>query len=157
MRFFLMAATASLFSLSTVMMMAQEAQAVQDTPVTINGVEAVCTGVGSAKDDPRWAAYPIKVVLATMGGANLANAHVSLSKGGAEVAGLDCDAPWVLFKAPGGSYTAHATLIGGSGRSSSTNFSTTGSGPQKEITITFPLPSNGVSLPAGTVPPPADH
>src|ERR1700712_5394632 len=123
MRFFLMAATASLFTLSTVMMMAQEAQAVQDTPMTINGVEAVCTGVGSAKDDPRWAAYPIKIVLATTGGANLANAHVSLNRAGREVAGLDCDAPWILFKAPSGSYTATATLIGGSGRTASSNFS----------------------------------
>jgi hypothetical protein len=155
MRFFLMAATASLFTLSTVMMMAQEAQAVQDTPVTINGVEAVCTGVGSAKDDPRWSAYPVKIVLATTGGANLANAHVTLNRGGQEVAGLDCDAPWILFKAPGGSYTATASLIGGSGRTASSKFTTSGSGAQKEVTITFPLPSNGASLPAGTVPPPA--
>src|SRR5256885_15090352 len=113
MRFFLMAATASLSILSTVMMMAQDALAVQDTPTTINGVEAVCTGVGSAKDDPRWSAYPVKIVLATTSGANLANAHVSLSKGGKakesqEVAGLDCDAPWVLFKPPAGSFTATA-------------------------------------------------
>ena len=135
MRFFLMAATASLFTLSTVMMMAQEAQAVQDTPVTINGVETVCTGVGSAKDDPRWSAYPVKVVLATMDGANLANAHVTLTNGRQEVAGLDCDAPWILFKAPPGAYTVTATLIGGSGR-------------QKTITIMFARPSNATP-PAG--------
>lgn len=141
MRFFLMAATASFFTLSTAMMMAQEAQAVQDTPVTINGVEAVCTGVGSAKDDPRWSAYPVKVVLATMDGANLANAHVTLTNGRQEVAGLDCDAPWILFKAPPGAYTVTATLIGGSGRSSSAKFGTTGSGRQKEVTIMFPRPA----------------
>ena len=152
MRFFLMTVTASLFTLTTAMMIAQEAQAVQDTPVTINGVEAVCTGVGSAKDDPRWGAYPIKIVLATTGGANLANAHVALNRDGKEVAGLDCDAPWILFKAPAGSYTATATLIGGSGRSSSTNLTTNGS-TQKESTITFPLPSNGASLPAGNTAP----
>ena len=155
MRFFLMAATASLFTLTTAMLIAQEAQAVQDTPVTINGVEAVCTGVGSAKDDPRWAAYPVKIVLATSGGANLANAHVTLTKGRQEVAGLDCDAPWILFKAPPGSYTATATLIGGSGRSSSVNFGTTGSGRQKELTITFASSNPAVSLPAGSVPAPA--
>ena len=137
MRFFLMTVTASLFTLTTAMMIAQEAQAVQDTPVTINGVEAVCTGVGSAKDDPRWAAYPVKIVLATADGANLANAHVTLTRGRQEMAGLDCDAPWILFKAPPGSYTATATLISGSGRSNSVNFGTTGGGRQKEITITF--------------------
>ena len=138
MRLFLMTVTAAGFALST-FMMAEEAVAVQDTPTTINGVETVCTGVGSAKDDPRWSQYPIKIVLATTGGANLANAHVSLTKGGKEVAGLDCDAPWILFKPPAGNYTATATLIGGSGSSAHANFSTGGSG-QKEITLTFARP-----------------
>jgi hypothetical protein len=135
MRFFAMTAAAA-----TLMVLAGEASAVQDTPVTINGVQAVCTGVGSAKDNPDWKGYPVKVVLATAGGADLANAHISLSQGGKEMAGLDCDAPWVLFKAPAGKYTATATLIGGSGRSQSTNFFTSGSGPQKDITITFARP-----------------
>ena len=139
MRLFLMTVTAAGFALTT-SMMAEQALAVQDTPTTINGIETVCTGVGSAKDDPRWKAYPIKIVLATTGGANLANAHISLSKGNQEVAGLDCDAPWILFKPPAGSYTATATLIGGSGQSHNANFSTSGGGAQKEITITFARP-----------------
>jgi hypothetical protein len=139
MRLFLMIATAGGFALTTTMM-AQQALAIQDTPTTINGIEMVCTGVGSAKDDPRWKAYPIKIVLATVSGANLANAHISLSKGNQEVAGLDCDAPWILFKPPAGGYTATATLIGGSGQSHSANFTTTGSGAQKEITIAFARP-----------------
>ena len=136
MRLFLMTATAAGFALST-FMMAEQALAVQDTPTTINGVETVCTGVGSAKDDPRWKAYPIKIVLATTGGANLANAHVSLTKGNQEVAGLDCDAPWILFKPPAGNYTATASLIG-SNNSAHANFSTGGSGSQKEVTLLFP-------------------
>ncbi|HWM61044.1 MAG TPA: hypothetical protein VNN98_02780 [Rhizomicrobium sp.] len=139
MRSSLLAAAAALTCLSS------SAFAVQDTPATINGVETVCTGVGSAKDDPRWAAYPIKIVLATSGGAFLANAHVSLSKGGKDVAGLDCDAPWILFKAPAGSYTATATLTG-SGLSHSANV-TSGSS-QKEVTITFPIPSGPPSTPS---------
>jgi hypothetical protein len=138
MRTFLMITLAIGFPLAAVL--ADEAQAVQDTPTDINGVEAVCTGVGSAKDDPRWSAYPVKIVLATTGGANLANAHVSLSKSGKEVAGLDCDAPWILFRPGAGSYTATATLIGGSGQSHSANFSTSGSGAQKEVTIMFARP-----------------
>ena len=119
--------------------------AAQDTPATQNGVETVCTGVGSAKDDPRWSAYPVKIVLATQGGANLANAHITLSKAGKPLVQTECDAPWVLFKAPAGSYTATATLVGGSGGSSgsgghSANFTITGSGAQKAITITFARP-----------------
>jgi hypothetical protein len=136
MRLFLMTATAAGFALTTAMM-AEQALAVQDTPTTINGIEMVCTGVGSAKDDPRWKAYPIKIVLATTGGANLANAHVSLSKGNQEVAGLDCDAPWILFKPPAGNYTATASLIG-SNNSAHASFSTSGQGTQKEVTLQFP-------------------
>jgi len=137
MRLFLMAATAAGFAFATMMMMADEAAAVQDMPTTVNGVEMVCTGVGSAKDDPRWAAYPVKIVLSTPGGANLANAHITLAKGSQEVAALDCDAPWILFKPPAGSYTATATLIGGT-RTAHANFATSGSGGQKEVTLVFP-------------------
>jgi hypothetical protein len=141
MRIFVMTATAALFTASTVMM-ANQALAVQDTPSTINGVETVCTGVGSAKDDPRWSAYPVKIVLATAGGANLANAHITLTKGRQTVVETDCDAPWILFKAPAGSYTATATMIGGSGQSHSAHFTTTGNGAQKEFTITFQRPAS---------------
>lgn len=137
MRLFLMTAAAAFFPLAAVMV-STEAAAVQDTPTAINGVEMVCTGVGSAKDDPRWGAYPIKVVLATAGGANLANAHVSLSKGGKEIAALDCDAPWILFKAPPGNYSVTASLIGGSGQSHSANV--TAGTAQKEVTLTFQRP-----------------
>ncbi len=141
MRAFAMTAAAAFFPLT---ILAGQALAVQDTPTTINGVETVCTGVGSAKDDPRWAAYPVKIVLATTGGANLANAHVSLSQGGKDVAGLDCDAPWILFKPAAGSYTATATLKVGGGTASE-SFTTDGTGPQKEITLTFARPSNTAS------------
>jgi len=126
---------------------ATQALAVQDTPTSINGVETVCTGVGSAKDDPRWKAYPVKIVLATTGGADLANAHITLTKGGQPVVEIDCDAPWVLFKAPAGQYSATASLIGGSGQSRSASFSISGSG-QKEVTILFKAPSGPPSVPA---------
>ncbi|MDB5740050.1 MAG: hypothetical protein JWP16_1090 [Alphaproteobacteria bacterium] len=140
MRLFLMTAVTAFSTFATVML-ANEALAVQDTPTTSNGVETVCTGVGSAKDDPRWSAYPVKIVLATAGGANLANAHITLTKGGQAVVQTECDAPWILFKTPAGSYTATATMIGGSGQSHSANFTTPGSGAQKEITITFQRPA----------------
>src|ERR1051325_4385666 len=107
MRLFLMAVTAAGFGLST-FMMAEEAAAVQDTPTTINGVETVCTGVGSAKDDPRWSQYPVKIVLATTGGANLANAHVSLTKGGKEVAGPEFAVPMLLLESPAGTHNTTA-------------------------------------------------
>ncbi|HVV27671.1 MAG TPA: hypothetical protein VHC40_06860 [Rhizomicrobium sp.] len=114
--------------------------AVQEVPVAVNGVETVCTGVGSAKDDPRWAAYPVKIVLASVQGENLANVHLTLAKGGRTLAEIDCDAPWILVRAPAGSYTATATLIGGSGAAHSAQFATSGKGPQKEVNILFARP-----------------
>ena len=135
MRLFLMTVTVAGFALTTTMM-AEEALAVQDTPTTVNGVEMVCTGVGSAKDDPRWSGYPVKIVLSTPDGANLAGAHVSLTKSGKEVAGLDCDAPWILFKPPAGSYAVSATL-NGSARSAHASFATSGNGAQHEVTLMF--------------------
>jgi hypothetical protein len=110
--------------------------AAQDTPMTANGVTAVCTGVGSAKDNPEWKGYPVKLVLANDAGENLAAAHVSLASGGKTLIETDCDAPWILFRAPAGSYTATATLIGGSAQSHSAQIQI-GSGAQKEITLTF--------------------
>ena len=154
MRLFLMTATVAGFALASFAM--DEALAEQDTPTNINGVEVVCTGVGSAKDDPRWSAYPVKIVLATSGGANLANAHVSIAKGGKEVVGLDCDAPWVLARTAPGGYSATATLIGGSGMSRTVNFTAPSSG-QKEVTVTFPVPAGTPSVAsADTAPVPAN-
>jgi hypothetical protein len=119
------------------------AQAVQDVPATLNGVETVCTGVGSAKDDPRWSAYPVKIVLANTSGANMAKAHIALSQNGKTVAETDCDAPWILLKPTAGKYTATATLIGGSGQSRSVSFTTSGSGRQQEVTIMFARTGQG--------------
>lgn len=117
------------------------ALAVQDTPTTMNGVETVCTGVGSAKDDPRWSAYPVKIVIANTTGQNLAAMQVSLSMNGKPVVQTTCDAPWVLFKVPAGHYSATATMATPPGMTKKTDFTTSGTG-QKEVTITFSTPPN---------------
>ena len=116
-------------------MAATAAFAVQDTPFTAGGVTAVCTGVGSAKDNPDWPSWPVKIVLANSAGQNLAAAHFTVASGGRTLLETDCDAPWLLLRAPAGQYTATASIEGRASRS--TSFSTSGSGPQKELTITF--------------------
>jgi hypothetical protein len=113
---------------------ATAAYAVQDTPFTQNGVTAVCTGVGSSKDNPEWASYPVKIVLANDAGENLADAHFRVTRNGATVLETGCDAPWLLIKGPAGSYSATATVGEGS---KSTSF-TMAAGPQKELTLMFP-------------------
>ncbi len=80
------------------------AWAVQDQPVTIGGVESVCTGVGSAKDNPDWKDYPVKLTFSNLAGENEASEHIAISQGGTPVMETDCDAPWLLIKAPAGRY-----------------------------------------------------
>lgn len=53
-----------------------------DAPVTVAGIETVCTGIGlDARTDPRWLAYGLKVEIAGPGGAYLADEQVTIRKG----------------------------------------------------------------------------
>jgi hypothetical protein len=115
----------------------QNAWAVQDQPVTINGVETVCTGVGSAKDNPAWNGYPVKLTFSNQAGENEAQEHVTISQGGRPVMDTDCDAPWLLIKAPAGHYRVDASLPG-TGRMARADFSTGGKDPQQTVNLAFP-------------------
>jgi hypothetical protein len=119
-------------------LMALPALAVQDQPVTIGGVESVCTGVGSAKDNPAWSNYPVKLTFSNLAGENEAAEHIAIMQGGKTVMETDCDAPWLLIKAPAGRYDVHASLPGATTRTASASFSTGGSGAQKTINLAFP-------------------
>jgi len=111
------------------------AQAVQDQPVTIGGIETVCTGVGSAKDNPAWSAYPVKLVFANPAGENLAQVHLSVMQGGKSLVETECDAPWVLMKLPSGSYNVAATVPGNAGpRLGKASFVAKG-GPQQTVNV----------------------
>jgi hypothetical protein len=116
------------------------ALAIQDTPTDIGGISTVCTGVGSGKDDPRWASFPVKLVLATPDGQFLAGAHVRLSQGGKVLAETDCDAPWILFSPAPGDYNVTATMLGKdgqpNGQTRSANVTVAGKA-QKTVTLTF--------------------
>ncbi len=119
-------------------LLAGTAQAVQDQPVTIGGVETVCTGVGSAKDNPAWSAYPVKLVFANPAGEDLAQVHVAVTQGGKAVVETDCDAPWVLMKLPAGQYNIAATVPGSAGaRIGKASFATKG-GAQQTVTVMLP-------------------
>ena len=130
---------AILVSVSAGTLMALPALAVQDQPVTIGGVESVCTGVGSAKDNPAWSGYPIKLSFSNTAGQNAAAEHVAVMQGGKTVMETDCDAPWLLIKAPPGRYDIHASLAG-SPRTASARFTTGGKGSQQTVNLAFPGP-----------------
>jgi hypothetical protein len=84
-----------------------------DTPTTVDGIEAVCTGVGMSDEDKlRWKTYPLKVVVSGKGGQFLAGEQLAVSAGGREVASVNCDGPWVLFKLAPGEYSVRATVDG---------------------------------------------
>ena len=144
---------AILVSVAAGSLMALPALAVQDQPATQNGVETVCTGVGSAKDNPAWSGYPVKLTFSNMAGENEATEHVSITQGGKPVVETDCDAPWLLIKAPAGQYNVNASLPG-STRTASAAFSTNGGGAQKTVNLAFPGAKDPIpnSLPAGQSP-----
>jgi hypothetical protein len=113
-----------------------------DNPVSADGVESVCTGIGSAQDDPRWKDYPVRVEFSNGGAQYLAGVHVSLSGGGKTMAAFDCAGSWVLFKLPPGSYKVSASLLyNQGGGTKSATFSPPASG-QKRVVIQFPKQPN---------------
>ena len=113
-----------------------------DTPVTINGIDTVCTGIADSKDDPRWKTYPIRVEFSNGGAQYLSGAHVTLFEGPKTLAALDCAGSWVLFKLPPGSYRVEVSLLnnqGGGARSAT--FSPPAHG-QKRVVLQFKLQPN---------------
>jgi hypothetical protein len=113
-----------------------------DNPTTLNGVETVCTGIGSAQEDPRWKSYPVRVEFSNGGAQYLAGAHVALSSGGKQLASFDCSGSWVLFRLKPGAYKVSATLTeqSESGERNAT-FSPPAHG-QKRVVIQFPVEPN---------------
>jgi hypothetical protein len=107
-----------------------------DTPVVINGIDTACTGIADSKEDPRWQAYPVRIEFSNGGSQYLAGAHVSLAQSGKVLAELDCQAPWVLFKVPPGSYSVTATIAGSTAKPRTATFSPPKTG-QKRIVLQF--------------------
>ena len=106
-----------------------------DTPTQISGVETVCTGVGlESREDPRWAAYSLKVEIAGKGGQYLGDVHVVVSKDGRSVVDANCGGPWLLFKLPAGKYQVTA-IVEGNTASSVAYASASGQG---RIILRFP-------------------
>jgi hypothetical protein len=116
----------------------------QDKLSTIDGMQVVCTGVGSAKSNPRWSSFPVKLVFANRRGEFTAGENVDIRQGDRSVLRTSCDAPWLLLSPAAGHYQVSATLSGQSGvRRASGAFSTSGEGIQRTVTLEFPTASTG--------------
>lgn len=118
---------------------------VMNTPVTVSGIETVCTGIGDeAQADPRWKAYPVRVEFSNGGAQYVSGAHVDLkSTDGKIIASVDCSGPWVLFRlAAGGEYVVSATLADDAADGARTAHVTVGTSQQR-VVIAFPhVPPN---------------
>ena len=122
---------------------------IPDQPLSLASAEVVCTGVGSAEDNPQWNAYPIRMVFSNSGGQFVSGTTISLSTSrGRHVADFECETPWALLKLPAGNYKASVKL-NDTGVVRTASFSAgpisrasyNGSG-QKRVEIQFPLPAN---------------
>jgi hypothetical protein len=108
-----------------------------DTPVQMNGLETVCTGVGETKDDPKWLAYPVRIEFSNGGAQYLSGATVKITQGSNVVASLDCAGAWVLLKGAPGEYRVDASIDGSSAKPATAPFRL-GAGAQKRIVLRFP-------------------
>lgn len=83
----------------------------EDEPVTIDGIDVACTGVGDeAIADPRWHNYSVRLEFAGGNREYLADLDVSIeTQGGEELLAVHCSGPWVLANLKPGKYRVHAT------------------------------------------------
>jgi len=110
---------------------------VMDQPVTISGIETVCTGISESKLDPRWHAYPVRVEFSNKAAQYVVGAHVVLAKAdGTALSQFDCPASWVLFKLAPGKYKVTASIGSGPGDTADADFSPPAKG-QKRVVLRF--------------------
>lgn len=104
-------------------------------PLSMRGVEAVCTGVSvDERNDPRWASYPLRVEVVNTTGEYLSDGQITLTKNGEALATVNCAGLWVLFKIGPGAYSVSADIAGMS-QESRVNVSGTG---QTRVILRFP-------------------
>jgi len=112
-----------------------------DEEKTYKGIAYACAGVGDSKEDPKWKAYPLKLMFTAGSRAYVSQVEVSLQdSSGAEVLKVNCDAPWLLAKLKPGSYSVTARADGGGVKTAKV---TVGASGQSELAIRFPAIPEG--------------
>ena len=129
----LLAALVSVVSENSVM--SEPVALFPDIPTRVGNLEVVCTGIGlDSRENPAWAAYPLKVEFAGRGSQYLGDVHVMLSQHGAALAAIACGGPWVLFRVPAGRYEVEANT---EGKTAATSALVSGTG-QSRIVLRYP-------------------
>jgi len=108
-----------------------------DEPVTVNGVDVACTGVGDeAKENPRWHDYSVRLEFAGGERQYLADLDVSIAgANGDELLAVRCGGPWLLVQLEPGQYRVRATF---EHHLTKTATFTAPSHGQKRIVVAFP-------------------
>ncbi len=87
----------------------QAASMAVDEPVVLaHAITAVCAGIGESQDDPRWAAYPVRIEFANAANQYIAGVDLTLKQGRRDLARLSCSGAWLLFQLPSGRYEVSA-------------------------------------------------
>ena len=105
-----------------------------------NGVEMVCTGVGSAADNPAWERLSwSNWTFSNMAPANMKPPNMSrMTQGGQSVAESDCDAPWLLIKAHGRPVSSGVCVAARRRLAAPALLSTSAAARQKTVNLAFP-------------------
>jgi len=75
---------------------------IPDQPVTIDGIETVCSGTSLAnRDDPQWRAYNLRVEFVGKGGQYLGDEQIRVTGNEFDVS-VACQGPWMSMKLPSG-------------------------------------------------------
>jgi hypothetical protein len=126
---------------------------VLDTPTEVNGIETVCTGIDSdSRDDPRWAAYSLRLEFAAGSRAYVSDETVGVTGGGTTLQ-VRCPGPWLLAKLPAGKYSVVATVEGGATKTANVSVPKSG---QLRAVLHFPEVPAGES-PAAAAPAESPH
>lgn len=76
-----------------------------DKPTTVNGIEAVCTGIGDeAANNPLWKTFSLKIMLSNRKAEWVSDADVTATLDGKPVVSVHCGGPLIFLKLKAGRY-----------------------------------------------------
>lgn len=129
-RTLILAASAVAMALASGAALADSAH--MDQIVDEGGIQTVCTGVGSAKDDPQFQNWPAQIEFSNEGSQYLSGVHIAISQNGNVVRDTVCNGPWFLVKGTG-TYQVKGSFEGMQDKTGTF----TANGPHKRIVLQF--------------------
>jgi hypothetical protein len=110
----------------------------QDTETTVQGVGAACTGIGGARADLRWTAYPVRIEFSNARNEYMTDAAVTVKDAkGKVIVDAVCGGPWLLLKLAPGAYAVSAQLIDSPAKPRAARFRAPAKG-QVRVVLQFP-------------------